>query len=102
LPSARVSSVDGTNARIVFEHARVPGSSSTDTERGTDLVWTPDSAQLVVVVRSDGTPARARIVLVDLSPSERHAATPAQRSWLSGISTRLGLSTSAVRLWRGR
>src|SRR5262249_8478706 len=36
-------------------------------EHVTDLIWTPDSQRLAIITRTDGTPARSRLVLADLS-----------------------------------
>jgi hypothetical protein len=83
LPSVRVSNVDGTNAHTAVELARAPGSSSSDTERVTDLVWTPDGERLVIVIRTNGTPARSSLVLVYLGPRREQADPRPRRTELA-------------------
>jgi hypothetical protein len=66
-PTARVtvSGVDGTGTHAVLDVARIPNTPGTEGERITGLIWATDSTRLVAVSRVPGTPARARIFLID-------------------------------------
>jgi hypothetical protein len=56
------------NGRQVFAVNPARGApASTIDEHITDLVWTPDGQHLVVITRTDSTPARSRLTLVDLT-----------------------------------
>jgi hypothetical protein len=46
----------------------------TSAEHITDLIWTPDGQHLVVVTRTDTTPARSRLTLVDLTAMDTQGA----------------------------
>jgi hypothetical protein len=58
-------------ARQVFAVNPARGAPlSMNDEHITDLVWTPDGQHLVVITRTDSTPARSRLTLVDLTTME--------------------------------
>jgi hypothetical protein len=55
-----VGSADGARPVFTLNHADRANYSSHD-EHITDLIWTPDGQHLVVVGRTDSTPARSRL-----------------------------------------
>jgi hypothetical protein len=69
MPTVWIRSVGSAqDGRQVFavNQARGAPPSTTD-EHITDLVWTPDGQHLVVISRTESTPARSRLTLVDLT-----------------------------------
>jgi hypothetical protein len=80
LPAARVSNPDGSNPRTVFKIDRGSRSPAPDTEHITDVVWSPDGQHLVIVTRTDTTPARSRLVVVATGASGTAVEAPATKT----------------------
>jgi hypothetical protein len=51
---------------FALDHSDRANQSSND-EHVTDLVWTPDGQHLVIISRTESTPARSRVTLLDLT-----------------------------------
>ena len=67
-----VAALDGDGPlRSVFELPSVSTpaarAGTTDPERIASLVWTPDGARLVAITRQSGPPARARVLLLNVT-----------------------------------
>lgn len=73
-PSVRVVSKGQSNPVTTLELDLTPASTTTDAQHITDLVWTPDGQRLVVLTRTNSTPARGRLILVDLGSGGDNAA----------------------------
>jgi hypothetical protein len=68
-----VGSAGGARPVFALGHSDRANQSSND-EHITDLVWTPDGQHLIVVTRTDATPARSRLTLVDLTAMDTPGA----------------------------
>jgi hypothetical protein len=64
--------LDGTGPpRRMFELASASALATTGgPEHIVDLVWVPDRSRLVAVMRQTGPPARARVVLLNVTAPE--------------------------------
>jgi hypothetical protein len=61
-----IGSAGGARPVFALDHSDRANQSSND-EHITDLVWTPDGKHLVVISRTESTPARSRVTLLDLT-----------------------------------
>jgi hypothetical protein len=76
-PAVWLTTLDGSaRARRVFELPHAASTAAMNAERLIDLVWNPDSAHLVAITRLDGSPARARLFLIDVAPARETADSP--------------------------
>jgi PEGA domain len=68
MPTVWIRSVGSAQGgRQVFAIDRRRDAPKTNDEHITDLIWTPDGQRLVVITRTDSTPVRSRLTLVDLT-----------------------------------
>jgi hypothetical protein len=64
-----VASADAGGARRIFDlDSGTRPDARGDPEHVVDLVWTPDSANLVVITRGAGPPVRSRVLLLSVRP----------------------------------